>query len=210
MMITGGSTSIAACFVPLRTAAAAARDGATLARLAPVPDRPAAIAAALRAAAGAHDLLLLAGGTGDGPDDRSAAGLAAAGRLHVHGIGMRPGMRAGIGDCAGTPVLMLPGSVADMLATWILLVRPALGALTGAPPPPEQRARLTRKIASTVGLAELALLATTGTAEAAPLAIGDLPLHAWLAADRLLVVAGATEGYEAGSEVGLVPLWWRP
>ncbi len=193
-------------------AAAAARDGATLARLPPVADAPAAIAAALRAAAGSgeHDLLLLVGGTGDGPDDRSAAGLAAAGLLHVNGIGMRPGMRAGIGACDGRPVLMLPGSVEDVLAAWVLLVRPALAALTGGASPPAQRARLTRKVVSTVGLAELALLATTGAGEVAPLATGDLPLRAWLAADRALLVPAATEGHEAGSAIVVAPLWWTP
>jgi molybdopterin molybdotransferase len=193
-------------------AAAAARDGAAFTRLAPVADAPAAIAAALRAAAGSgdHDLLLLVGGTGDGLDDHSAAGLSAAGRLHVHGIGMRPGMRTGIAACDGKPVLMLPGSVEDVIATWILLVRPALAALTGAAPPAVSAARLTRKIASTVGLVELALLATTGAGEVAPLATGDLPLRAWLAADRVLVIPAAAEGHEAGSAVVVAPLWWMP
>jgi molybdopterin biosynthesis enzyme len=177
-----------------------------------VADTPAAIAAALRAAAGSgdHDLLLLVGGTGDGLDDHSAAGLSAAGRLHVHGIGMRPGMRAGIAACDGKPVLMLPGSVEDVIATWILLVRPALAALTGAALPAVSAARLTRKIASTAGLVELALLATTGAGEVAPLATGDLPLRAWLAADRVLVIPAAAEGHEAGSAVVVAPLWWMP
>jgi molybdopterin biosynthesis enzyme len=190
--------------------AVAARDGAALTRASPVADSPAAIAAALRTAAGSgdHDLLLLVGGTGDGPDDRSAAGVSAAGRLAIHGIGMRPGMRAGIGACDGKPILMLPGSVEDALAAWILLVRPALAALTGAAPPPTWRVRLTRKIASTVGLAELALLSTANAAEVTPLAIGDLPLRAWLAADRVLLVPAAAEGHEAGSEVVVGPLWW--
>jgi molybdopterin biosynthesis enzyme len=103
---------------------------------------------------------------------------------------------------------MLPGSLEDALAAWILLVRPALAALTGAAPPPARRVRLTRKIASTVGLAELALLAASGPAEAVPLATGDLPLRAWLAADLILLVPAAIEGHEAGSEVVAGPLWW--
>jgi molybdenum cofactor synthesis domain-containing protein len=178
---------------------------AAFARLPPVPDDPAAIAAALRAAAPSCDLLLLGGGTGEGQGDRSAAGLRAAGTLQVHGIGARPGTTAGFGAVAGRPVLLLPGRAEDALAAWILLGRPLLARLAGAALPPPLRARLARKVASTVGLAELVpVRLEAGIAE--PLAVGAVPLSALSAADAMLVVPPGAEGHDAGTEVDLVPL----
>jgi molybdopterin biosynthesis enzyme len=186
-------------------AALAAAEGGMPCRLAAVPDDPGAIAGALRAAAG-HDLVLLAGGSGEGPGDRSAAGLAAAGRLVLHGLGARPGMTAGFGSVGETPVLLLPGRAEDALAAWVLLARPALRHLAGAAAPTPRRARLARKLASAVGLLDLVpvRLAAPGLAE--PLAIGALPLGALAAADALLLVPPGVEGYEAGNEVELHPL----
>ncbi|WP_198378922.1 molybdopterin-binding protein, partial [Neoroseomonas rubea] len=127
--------------------------GAELVVLQPVPDDPATIAAALQAAAAGHDALLLAGGTGEGHEDRSAEGLARAGTLDVHGIGARPGMTAGGGVVGGRPVLLLPGRAEDALAAWVLLLRPLLRRMTGIAAPPSGTARLARSVSSTVGIA---------------------------------------------------------
>lgn len=174
-------------------------------RLPPVPDEPVAIAAALRAAAASHDLLVLAGGTGEGPSDRSAEGLRAAGTLRLHGIGARPGTTAGFGTVEGRPVLLLPGRAEDALAAWVLLGRPLLARLAGESLPPPLRARLARKVASTVGLAEIVpVRLADGVAE--PLAVGALPLGALSATDALLIVPPGAEGHDAGTEVDLIPL----
>lgn len=187
--------------------AALAREvGATLHALPPAPPDPAAIVAALRAAAGGHDLLLLVGGSGEGPEDRGAEALAAAGRLLFHGLGARPGRTAGAALVEGCPVLLLPGRAEDALGAWILLARPALEALSAAVPAPSVRLRLTRKVASTVGLAELVLLRPDGAGGAEPLAVGALPLAALSAAGAVMVVPPRSEGYEAGTEITALPL----
>lgn len=173
--------------------------------LSPVPDEPGAIAGALHAASATHDLLVLAGGTGEGRDDRSAEGLRAAGTLRLHGIGARPGITAGFGTVAGRPVLLLPGRAEDALAAWVLLGGPLLARLAGENPLPPLRARLTRKVASTVGLAEIVpVRLANGVAE--PLAVGAVPLAALSAADALLIVPPGAEGHDAGAEVDLVAL----
>ena len=59
---------------------------------------------------------------------------------------------------------------------------------------------LARKIASSVGIAEIALLAREGDAWL-PLAIGDLPLQAIARADAWLAVPGGSEGFAAGTAV---------
>lgn len=175
-------------------------EGAKVQTCPPIAGRK-AVAAALAPAAGAADLVIVTGGTGDGADDHTAAALADVGLLAVHGIGVRPGGTAGIGAIAGTPVILLPGSPADALGTWLLLGAPAVRRLAGAPPPPSRPARLARKLVSMPGLAELALLAVEDGA-VLPLAVGDLPLAAFAAADAYVVVPAASEGYAEGNILG--------
>lgn len=199
--IEAGRTEAA---LPALFAALAAREGGALHALPPAGGDPAAIATALAGAAG-HELVLLAGGTGEGPADHAAEALAAAGRLVLHGLGARPGMTAGFGTVEAMPVLLLPGRAEDALAAWVLLGRPALRHLAGAAPAVPIRARLTRKVASTVGLLEIVpVRLADGTAE--PLTIGAIPLQALAAADALLLVPPGVEGHEAGNEVLLHPL----
>lgn len=181
--------------------ALAGEAGASLHPAAPTAPDAASVAAALRAVAPGHDLVLLVGGTGEGPEDHAAAGLSEAGQPLFHGIGANPGMAAGAGIVEGRPVLLLPGRAEDAVAAWILLVRPALDAMTGAAPSPPLRLRLTRKVASTVGLAELVPLRLDGNGGAEPLAVGALPLAALSAAAAILLVPPGAEGYEAGTDI---------
>jgi rhodanese-related sulfurtransferase len=57
------------------------------------------------------DIVLVIGGTGPGSDDHSAAALAEAGELAIHGVALRPGETAGLGrTVSGVPVVLLPGA----------------------------------------------------------------------------------------------------
>lgn len=151
----------------------------------------------LREAADA-DLILVAGGTGEGEDDASALTLAELGRCTGHGLGMAPGMSAGWGEMAGVPVVLLPGRVEDGYAAWLALARPALRALAGTAAPPPRHAALTAKVASRVGVAEWVALKG-----GAPLATGALPLSALAALDGLWLVPAGSEGQEAGAVIPL-------
>ncbi|WP_158611644.1 molybdopterin-binding protein [Teichococcus wenyumeiae] len=176
-----------------------AAEGAEARILPPAGDDPASIAEALRAGAAEADLLLTLGGTGLGRRDHAAAGLALAGEVLLHGLGAWPGHSTGFGHAGGRPVILVPGHPADALAGWLLLARPALRRLSGALPAAPRRARLGRKIASGIGLAELVLLRRGAEPDLVePLATGTLPLSALAAAEAMLVVPPASEGYEAG------------
>lgn len=168
-----------------------------------LPDDEAAIAAALRDAAA--DLVLLTGGTGLGASDRSVAALEAAGTLLVHGIAIRPGTTTAIGHVGCVPVILLPGRPSECLGALLLLALPALRRLAGAAAPSLERPRLTKKIASPVGFAEIALLRCAG-GSAEPLATGALPLSAIAAADGYAIVPAASEGFEAGSEIAVLDI----
>jgi hypothetical protein len=60
---------------------------------------------------------------------------------------------------------------------------------------------LARKIASSVGIAEIALLGHEGD-NWIPLALGDLPFQSIASAEAWLTVAGSSEGFAAGTPVG--------
>ncbi len=178
-------------------AALLAADGAAVQVFSAVAGRG-RIAAALAGAAAQADLVIATGGTGDGTDDHTAAALGDAGLLAVHGIGLRPGTTAGFGAVAGVPVILLPGRPADALGTWLVLGAPVLRRLSGAPPPPCRRMRLARKLVSTPGVAELALL-QAAEGGMIPLGVGDLPLAAFARAQLCFVVPAGSEGYDSGT-----------
>jgi molybdopterin molybdotransferase len=85
------------------------RDGGVIGECVAVERDLMAIRAAL-IEAGA-DIVLVIGGTGPGSDDHSAAALAEAGELAIHGVALRPGETAGLGrTVSGVPVVLLPGA----------------------------------------------------------------------------------------------------
>jgi molybdopterin molybdotransferase len=146
------------------------------------------------------DLLIIVGGTGVGRTDRAIEALAARGELLAHGLALRPGRTAAIGRIARYPVIALPGAPDQALAAWWTLALPVLDRLSGSEPRPTRTLALARKIASSVGIAEIVLLKKADDAWM-PLATGDLSLQAITRADAWLVVPGGSEGYGAGTPV---------
>jgi molybdopterin biosynthesis enzyme len=99
------------------------------------------------------------------------------------------------------PVIALPGAPDQALSVWWTLVLPTLDALSGLLSREQQTLPLTRKIASSVGITELALLQKTGQAWM-PIAVGALSLDAIARADAWLAIPAASEGFAAGAAVG--------
>jgi molybdopterin molybdotransferase len=107
------------------------RDGGMVLEHVTIDRSRAALAAAL--GAGGSDMVVVVGGTGPGRDDGSAAALAAAGELAIHGIALRPGETAGLGRAAaGVPVILLPGSPAACLCCYEMLAGARSGVLAAA------------------------------------------------------------------------------
>jgi molybdopterin biosynthesis enzyme len=90
-----------------------------------------------------------------------------------------------------------PGAPDQALAAWWTIVLPVLDRLAN-----RKRGTVTlplgRKIASSVGIAEVALLRREQDAWL-PLAVGDLPFETIARADAWLLVPGDSEGYAAGT-----------
>jgi len=147
------------------------------------------------------DAVVAIGGTGMGRQDSSINTLSRVGRLDLHAVGIRPGETAALGTAGSSPVLLLPGRLDAALAAWLVIGSRLLARLTagsdGDTPSP---ARLTRKVTSTVGLAEVVPVAR-GPEGVEPLASGYLPLQALARADGWILVPPESEGFPAGATV---------
>jgi molybdopterin molybdotransferase len=147
------------------------------------------------------DAVIGIGGTGMGRNDFGVRVLAQVGTVAAHGIGLIPGETAAIGSVGARPVLLLPGRLDAALAVYLVVGQHMLAGLTGrTAAEPGTNVTLTRKLVSTVGMAEVALVGK-GDGGVAPLATGFFPLHAMARADGYVLVPAASEGYPAGTVV---------
>jgi molybdopterin molybdotransferase len=146
-----------------------------------------------------YDLIVTVGGTGVGRTDATVEALTMRGGLIAHGIALQPGRTTALGKADNIPVIALAGAPDQALAAWWTLVLPVLDRLSGH----QQQAKtlpLARKISSSVGIADIALLKKSDGAWM-PLATGDLSLGHIMRADAWLAVPGSSEGFAAGTAV---------
>lgn len=146
------------------------------------------------------DLLLTIGGSGVGRGDAALLALAEHGEVIAHGIALQPGRTSGVGRIGKTPVVALPGAPDQALAAWWTLALPALDRLSARRPRKALGLPLARKIASSVGLAEIVLLERKDGIWLTR-ACGELSLDAIARAEAWLVVPGGSEGFAAGTTV---------
>jgi molybdopterin molybdotransferase len=146
------------------------------------------------------DLLVTIGGSGVGRSDATIAALAERGEVVAHGIALQPGRTAAVGRIGRIPLIALPGGPDQALAAWWTLALPVLDRLSGRQPGMAVTLPLARKIASSVGIAEIVLLEKNDR-NWMPLAVGDLSLEAIARADAWLLVSGGSEGFAAGAPV---------
>jgi len=157
-------------------------------------------------AAEGADAVMVVGGSGSGRRDRSVHTLARRGRVAFHGIGLMPGETAAFGMIAERPVLVVPGRLDAALAVWLTLGGRMLARLCGRASDDEATTVvLTRKIASSLGFAELVPVMRQAQG-VVPLASGYLSLQSLARADGFVLVPADREGYGAGAEVEMRPL----
>jgi putative molybdopterin biosynthesis protein len=171
-----------------------------------VPDDPAAITAAVRAAAADADLVLLIAGSSAGRDDYTARVVAGAGTLAVHGVAVRPGHPVVLGVVDTTPVIGVPGYPVSAALTFDIFAAPLLAELEGAAPRerPSTTAHLARKLPSAIGMDDwvrVRLGRVRDRVVATPLPRGAGVLTSLVRADGLLVVPSGVEGHHAGARV---------
>jgi molybdopterin molybdotransferase len=146
------------------------------------------------------DVLVTIGGSGVGRADAAIASLARRGEVLAHGIALQPGRTSAVGRIGKIPVIALPGAPDQALAAWWTLVLPVLDRLSGRLPRRPVTLPLARKIASSVGIAEVVLLESNEGAWM-PLSVGEMPLETVARADGWLAVQASSEGFAAGTPV---------
>lgn len=119
----------------LATAARAA--GARAHRAVIAPDDRAALREAVEDQLVRADLLIVAGGLGEGPDDTVRDVLGPLGEVRFDHVAMSPGRQLGFGTVepegagAPVPVFALPGDPVAAILAFEVFVRPALRAIAG-------------------------------------------------------------------------------
>ncbi len=150
---------------------------------------------------GDWDAALVLGGCGVSVDDRAVEALRNCGRVIAHGFALDPGRMGAAAVVSGRPVICLPGRFESALALYLALARPLLRYLSIAEPlASAAQAPLARKIASSVGVAQVCLLASADGAWA-PLAVGDVTLAGLLRAEAYMIITQGSEGFAEGAIV---------
>jgi len=170
-----------------------------------VPDDRDALAAVLRDAVASSDVVVVSAGSSVGARDETAAVVAGLGEpgIWTHGIALRPGKPTLLADCAGVPVIGLPGNPRSALVVFRLVGLPIVrlvAGITDAPPEPSVRARLERDVPSAAGRLDVVQVAVRDGV-ARPLFGASALLSILTAADGYIVVPDDATGLPAGSEV---------
>jgi putative molybdopterin biosynthesis protein len=176
-----------------------------------VRDDPDALTDAVRDAATRADLVIVVAGSSAGRGDHTASVVERAGTLAVHGVAVRPGHPVVLGVVDRTPVLGAPGYPVSASLTFDIFAAPLLAALEGTSPTerPRGRARIARKLASSMGMDDwvrVRLGRVGGELVATPLPRGAGVLTSLVRADGLLVVPAGIEGHHAGEHVDVTLL----
>jgi molybdopterin molybdotransferase len=99
-------------------------------------DDRAKLAAALKQAAGRHDLTLTSGGVSTGEEDHVKAAAESVGSLVLWRMAIKPGRPVAMGVIDGTPFIGLPGNPVASFVTFTYVVRPTVLSLSGTTPQP--------------------------------------------------------------------------
>jgi molybdopterin molybdotransferase len=170
-----------------------------------IPDDRAALEAALRGALPASDMIVISAGSSVGARDETAAAVARLGPpgIWCHGLAIRPGKPTLLAECAGVPVVGLPGNPRSALVVFRLIGMPLVrrvGGWTSPPAEPVRRARLARDVASAAGRLDVVQVRLEDGL-AVPLFGLSALLSILTAADGYVVVPEEATGLGSGTDV---------
>ena len=168
-------------------------------------DEEAELERAVLAAAEGYGLVLVSGGSSAGERDAVARVIGKNGRLLFHGLAMRPGKPAMLGEVHSVPVLGLPGHPAAAYLTAKLLAGALLRSLLGQPAEPRPvPARLTEPLPANDGRelhCGVRLSREGGELYAEPVRTKSGLISALAASDGVLRVPRDCEGLPRGALV---------
>ncbi len=153
-------------------------------------------------AAVAHDIVVFSGGSSVGERDLILDVLRARGRVHFHGIAVKPGKPTAFGVIDGKPFFGMPGNPTSCLSNGYMLLAPFLRRVARLPEwePTIVEAPLSRRIVSTTGRHQFyTVRLVEGRAEPAFKGSGDITSMAH--ADGYIEIPAQTDVVEAGTMV---------
>ncbi len=173
------------------------------------PDDPAALSAAVLAAADGADLILVIAGSSAGRGDHTAGVLIALGKVAVHGVAIRPGhpVVLGVVDAPSpVPVIGIPGYPVSAAHVFATFARPMIAALQGSaqPVPEAVTAVVARETLSPEHVEECVLVRLERRPQAllaVPVGRGAGALSALMRADGMIRIPRGCRGLKAGDEV---------
>jgi molybdopterin molybdotransferase len=170
-----------------------------------IADDPGLLEAALRAALASSDLIVISAGSSVGARDETAAVVGRLGPpgIWCHGLAIRPGKPTLLAECAGIPVIGLPGNPRSALVIFRLIGMPLVrlvGGCTSQPAEPAVRARLDRDLASATGRLDVVQVRVSDGCAIPVFGMSAL-LSVLVAADGYVIVPEEATGLDAGTEV---------
>jgi len=185
-------------------AAMAERAGAEVVTSGLIGDDPDAIAAWLRDAARASDLIVTSGGASVGEHDWIRVILEKEGALNLWRIAIKPGKPIAFGSIDGTPVLGLPGNPGSAFVGMHVFVARAIRTMAALPvEPPSTTARLATAVTGSQSRTLFCRVKLEG-ATAVPLpAQSSVVLSNVVPADGFAIISpgGLAEGAEVTVEI---------
>jgi putative molybdopterin biosynthesis protein len=166
-----------------------------------VPDDPEGLAAALKEAIAAADLVLINAGSSAGTEDYTYQAIDSLGEVLVHGVSMMPGKPTVLGVVNGKPVIGNPGYPVSAVLSFEQFAAPLINGLAGKPlaPRPTLLVHPAQNLPSKPGLTEFIRVTLGRVGDkviATPLPRGAGTITSLVRADGLLVVPALSEGLE--------------
>ncbi len=170
------------------------------------PDKKELIRAAVEKALDECDIVLISAGSSAGRDDYTGEIISLLGTVLVHGIAIKPGKPAVLGEAKGKPVIGIPGYPVSAIVIMDEIVGDTVSQYYGTPRKKGEtvRAVLARKIVSSLKYTEyvrVSLGRIGGKLSASPLARDAGVITSFTKADGVLLIPQDCEGLDAGSEV---------
>lgn len=172
------------------------------------PDKKDLIRAALETALKECDIVLISAGSSAGRDDYTSEIIASLGTVLIHGIAVKPGKPAVLGEALGKPVIGLPGYPVSAIVIMDEIVSEVAALYYGKGSIEREtvKAVLAKKIVSSLKYSEyvrVSLGRIHGKLTASPLNRGAGVITSFTKADGVLIVPQNCEGIEAGEEVDI-------
>ena len=171
-----------------------------------VKDKKELISAAVRKAVDECDIVLVSAGSSAGRDDYTSEIISSLGTVCVHGLAIKPGKPAILGEISSKPVIGLPGYPVSAIVVIEEIVKDVVSLYCGTTPPEKETVKgiLSKRIVSSLKYGEFVrvqLGRIGGEISVSPLPRGAGIISSFTKADGILEVERNSEGIEAGAQV---------